>query len=45
VFVWFAWRDLEHYEIPAEEVERIDRPHREAREQWLAKLVSERAPA
>ncbi len=29
VFVKFAWRDAEHYEIPAEEVERIDRPYRE----------------
>jgi cytochrome o ubiquinol oxidase subunit 1 len=29
VFVKFAWRDVEHYEIPAEEVERIDRPYRE----------------
>jgi cytochrome o ubiquinol oxidase subunit I len=32
VFVKFAWRDLEHYEIPAEEVARIDRPYREKRE-------------
>jgi cytochrome o ubiquinol oxidase subunit 1 len=29
VFVKFAWRDMEHYEIPAEEVARIDRPYRE----------------
>jgi cytochrome o ubiquinol oxidase subunit 1 len=28
-FVVFAWRDHDGYWIPAEEVERIDRPHRE----------------
>ena len=36
VFVWFAWRDIEHYEIPAEEVARIDLRHREAIAQHLA---------
>jgi cytochrome o ubiquinol oxidase subunit I len=36
VFVWFAWRDVEHYEIPAEEVARIDRLHREAIARHLA---------
>jgi cytochrome o ubiquinol oxidase subunit 1 len=36
VFVWFAWRDLEEYEVPAEEVARIDRARRRARQQWLA---------
>jgi cytochrome o ubiquinol oxidase subunit 1 len=39
VFVWFAWRDVENYEIPAEEVARIDRARRRAREQWLERNV------
>jgi cytochrome o ubiquinol oxidase subunit 1 len=36
VFVWFAWRDVEEYEIPAAEVARLDRARRRAREEWLA---------
>src|SRR5262249_38217076 len=36
VFVWCAWRDVEEYEIPADEVAREDRARRRAREQWLA---------
>jgi len=36
VFVWFAWRDVTEYEVPAEEVARIDRARRAARRQWLA---------
>jgi cytochrome o ubiquinol oxidase subunit 1 len=36
VFVWFAWRDVEEYEIPAEEVARVDRERRRSREAWLA---------
>ncbi|HZO22602.1 MAG TPA: cbb3-type cytochrome c oxidase subunit I [Steroidobacteraceae bacterium] len=36
VFVWFAWRDVAHYEIPVEEVARLDRARRRAREEWLA---------
>jgi len=36
VFVWFAWRDVEEHQIPAEEVARIDRARRKAREEWLA---------
>jgi cytochrome o ubiquinol oxidase subunit 1 len=36
VFVWFAWRDVEEYHIPAEEVARADRARREVREKWLA---------
>ncbi len=39
VFVRFAWRDLEHYEIPADEVARIDRPHQQA----LTRLAGEPA--
>jgi len=36
VFVIFAWRDVEEYEIPAAEVAAIDRERRAARAQWLA---------
>jgi cytochrome o ubiquinol oxidase subunit 1 len=35
VFVWFAWRDVEEYVIPADEVARIDRERRRPRERWL----------
>lgn len=35
VFVVFAWRDVEEYEIPAAEVARLDRERRRARQQWL----------
>ena len=34
-FVAFAWRDRAEYEVPAEEVARIDRARRDAREKWL----------
>jgi cytochrome o ubiquinol oxidase subunit 1 len=36
VFVWFAWRDVEEYVIPAAEVARVDRERRRSREAWLA---------
>jgi cytochrome o ubiquinol oxidase subunit 1 len=36
VFVWFAWRDVTEYVIPADEVARLDRARRQARAQWLA---------
>jgi len=36
VFVIFAWRDVEEYEISAEEVAAIDRARRSARQEWLA---------
>lgn len=36
VFVVFAWRDVDEYEIPAAEVAAIDRARRRARAQWLA---------
>ena len=39
VFVRFAWRDQEHFEIPANEVARIDEPHQQA----LKRLVGEPA--
>lgn len=45
VFVWFAWRDVEEYVIPAEEVARIDRARRAARERWLNQHVRHREPA
>jgi cytochrome o ubiquinol oxidase subunit 1 len=35
VFVWFAWRDGDEYEIPAEEVARIDRESRRIRSEIL----------
>jgi cytochrome o ubiquinol oxidase subunit 1 len=35
VFVWFAWRDVEEYLIPAEEVARLDRERRAARARFL----------
>jgi cytochrome o ubiquinol oxidase subunit 1 len=38
-FVVFAWRDEDEYEIPAEEVARIDRARRAARgPEWLASM-------
>ncbi|HEY3910980.1 MAG TPA: cbb3-type cytochrome c oxidase subunit I [Stellaceae bacterium] len=45
VFVWFAWRDVEEYVIPAEEVARIDRERRRVRQEWLAQHVRAREPA
>ncbi|HEU0067532.1 MAG TPA: hypothetical protein VFQ57_09875 [Sphingomonas sp.] len=38
-FVAFAWRDVAEFEVPAEEVRRIDRARRAAREAWLADQV------
>ncbi len=35
-FVVFAWRDHDEYEVPAEEVARIDARRREAREDLVA---------
>jgi cytochrome o ubiquinol oxidase subunit 1 len=40
VFVWFAWRDEEEYEIPAEEVARIDRERRRVRTEILLPSLS-----
>jgi cytochrome o ubiquinol oxidase subunit 1 len=34
-FVWFAWRDVEEYVIPAEDVARIDSERRQSRQAWL----------
>jgi cytochrome o ubiquinol oxidase subunit 1 len=36
VFVWFAWRDVEEYAIPAEIVARVDRRRRQVHAEWLA---------
>jgi cytochrome o ubiquinol oxidase subunit I len=40
-FVVFAWRDVAEFEIPAEEVARIDRSNREARAEYLRELAPE----
>jgi len=45
VFVWFAWRDVEEYVIPVEEVARLDRARRQAREAWLAAHARVTEPA
>jgi cytochrome o ubiquinol oxidase subunit 1 len=37
-FVVFAWRDVHEFEVPAEEVARVDRARRAAREALLARL-------
>jgi cytochrome o ubiquinol oxidase subunit 1 len=37
-FVWFAWRDVDEYEIPADAVARIDRANRSARRAALDAL-------
>ena len=39
-FVWFAWRDEDEYEIPAEEVARIDRERRRVRAEVLLPSLS-----
>ena len=38
-FVIFAWRDVAEFEIPAEEVARIDRANRQARADALRELA------
>jgi cytochrome o ubiquinol oxidase subunit 1 len=40
VFVWFAWRDVEEYVIPAEEVARLDRERRAPRARWLERYAA-----
>jgi cytochrome o ubiquinol oxidase subunit I len=45
VFVWFAWRDVEELVVPAEEVARLDRARRQAREEWLAQHAGAGGPA
>src|SRR5580658_5596936 len=39
-FVVFAWRDVAEFEIPAEEVARIDLANRQARAKYLRELAS-----
>jgi cytochrome o ubiquinol oxidase subunit I len=43
-FVVFAWRDVAEFEIPAEEVARIDRANRQARADSLRELSPEARP-
>jgi cytochrome o ubiquinol oxidase subunit 1 len=45
VFVWFAWRDVEEYQIPAAEVARFDRDRRRMRGIWLARHARDEEPA
>ncbi|HEU4626746.1 MAG TPA: cytochrome o ubiquinol oxidase subunit I [Steroidobacteraceae bacterium] len=45
VFVWFAWRDVHEVVIPADEVARVDRARRRAREEWLAAHAAATAAA
>ena len=45
VFVWFAWRDVEELVVPAEDVARLDRARRQAREAWLAAHAGAGEPA
>ena len=42
-FVVFAWRDVHEFHVPAEEVARVDRARRAAREALLRRLESEGA--
>jgi cytochrome o ubiquinol oxidase subunit 1 len=42
-FVAFAWRDVHEFEVPAEEVARVDRARRAAREALLERLSREGA--
>jgi cytochrome o ubiquinol oxidase subunit 1 len=39
-FVVFAWRDVHEFEVPAEEVARVDRARRAAREAFLERLAA-----
>jgi cytochrome o ubiquinol oxidase subunit 1 len=42
-FVVFAWRDVHEFEVPAEEVARVDRARRAAREAFLERLAAQGA--
>jgi cytochrome o ubiquinol oxidase subunit 1 len=44
-FVVFAWRDVHEFHVPVEEVARVDRARREAREALLGRIAAEGAPA
>jgi cytochrome o ubiquinol oxidase subunit 1 len=45
VFVWFAWRDVAEKIIPESLVARLDRDHRRARADWLARQIEHGAAA
>jgi hypothetical protein len=40
-FVVFAWRDVHEFHVPAEEVARVDRARRAAREALLERIAAE----
>ena len=42
-FVAFAWRDVHEFEVPAEEVSRVDHARRTAREALLERLSRQEA--
>ncbi len=42
-FVVFAWRDVHEFEVPAEEVARVDRARRAAREALLERIARQEA--
>jgi cytochrome o ubiquinol oxidase subunit 1 len=42
-FAWFAWRDVHEFEVPVEEVARVDRARRAAREVFLTQLSRQEA--
>jgi cytochrome o ubiquinol oxidase subunit 1 len=44
-FVWFAWRDVEEYVIPAQEVARIDRERRRVHQERLERYLHREQPA
>jgi cytochrome o ubiquinol oxidase subunit 1 len=44
-FVVFAWRDVHEFHVPVEEVARVDRARREAREALLDRIAAQGAPA
>jgi cytochrome o ubiquinol oxidase subunit 1 len=44
-FVIFAWRDVHEFHVPAEEVARVERARRTAREALLERVAAEGAPA
>jgi cytochrome o ubiquinol oxidase subunit 1 len=43
-FVVFAWRDVHEFHVPVDEVARVDRGRRAAREAVLAQLSQQAAP-
>jgi cytochrome o ubiquinol oxidase subunit 1 len=40
-FVVFAWRDVHEFHVPVEEVARVDRARRAAREAFMARLAQQ----